>query len=157
MTPLDDPAAGVMITGLLANPVTTSPINWIEFQFFNTQSNASLNTDFFIKSMSILAAPSAVPGDYSRNGIVDAADYVLWRDRLGQNFLLQNEVAGVTPGMVTIEDYTAWKARFGKTSGTGAVTDSSFAMVPEASTLAHLVAALALSCAAAFGRLRINR
>ena len=119
MTPLDNPMAAVVTNGSLSNPATTTPIDWIEFQFFNTPSTAGSDTDFFIKSMQILAAPPAVPGDYSRNGTVDAADYVVWRDRLGTNFQLFNEVSGVTPGMVTAEDYTAWKTRFGRTSGAG--------------------------------------
>ena len=29
------------------------------------------------------ATPVGVPGDYNSNGIVDAADYVFWRERLG--------------------------------------------------------------------------
>ena len=30
-------------------------------------------------------------GDYNDNGIVDAADYTVWRDHLGQSFALSNE------------------------------------------------------------------
>jgi hypothetical protein len=51
--------------------------------------------------------------DYNSNGVVDAADYVIWRKNLGNNFQLANEVANVTPGMVTQEDFIEWKARFG--------------------------------------------
>ena len=65
------------------------------------------------------ATPIGVPGDYNSNGIVDAADYVFWRERLGQSTTLPNEVSGVTPGSVTNEDYGAWRARFGRTSGSG--------------------------------------
>jgi hypothetical protein len=56
----------------------------------------------------------AVAGDYNGNGVVDAADYVVWRN----GGPLQNEVA--TLGSVTPEDYTAWRARFGNTAGSGA-------------------------------------
>ena len=66
------------------------------------------------------ATPVGVPGDYNSNGIVDAADYVFWRERLGSSTTLPNEVSGVTPGSVTNEDYGAWRARFGRTSGSGA-------------------------------------
>lgn len=52
-------------------------------------------------------------GDYNDNGYVDGADYVVWRDHLGTSFQLTNEVQGITPGMVTPEDYTEWRARFG--------------------------------------------
>ena len=59
-----------------------------------------------------------VPGDYNDNGVVDAADYVLWR----KGGPLQFEVD--TPGTVNAADYTAWRARFGKTTagaGSGSV------------------------------------
>jgi hypothetical protein len=68
-----------------------------------------------------------VAGDYNGNGLVDAADYTVWRDQLGQSIALPNE--SVTPGIVTLEDYDDWKARFGDTtalSGTlsrGAVSE----------------------------------
>ncbi|HEY4232122.1 MAG TPA: alpha-L-arabinofuranosidase C-terminal domain-containing protein [Lacipirellulaceae bacterium] len=62
-----------------------------------------------------------LPGDYNSDGIVDAADYSVWRDHFGQTFQLPNEVTGTTPGTVTAEDYDAWKAHFGNTlSGSGA-------------------------------------
>lgn len=67
--------------------------------------------------------PAGVQGDYNNNGVVDAADYVLWRE----GGPIQNEVTGVTPGTVTPEDYDAWRARFGNTSGSG----SAAAAVPE--------------------------
>jgi hypothetical protein len=60
--------------------------------------------------------PQGVPGDYNNNGIVDGADYVVWRK--GTN-PLPNEVTGVTPGSNTPEDYDAWRAKFGNTSGSG--------------------------------------
>jgi hypothetical protein len=58
-----------------------------------------------------------VIGDYNRNGAVDAADYTVWRNRLGEQFTLPNEDPMVTPGQVTPEDYDAWKANFGMTCG----------------------------------------
>lgn len=83
----------------------------------------------------------SVPGDYNDNGVVDAADYVVWRDRFGQNYVLPNEVPGVTPGVVTADDYEAWKARFGNSlSGSGASSS-----VPESSTFAVVLSA-AVGC-----------
>lgn len=73
-----------------------------------------------------------VPGDYNNNGLVDAADYVIWRKTNGTATQLQNEVSGVTPGQVTQEDYDAWRARFGNTSGSGGgALDGSGGSVPE--------------------------
>jgi hypothetical protein len=80
----------------------------------------------------------AIAGDYNDNGTVDAADYVLWRKLLGTNTQLENEGNGVTPGMVTQEDYNTWRANFGKTPGAGTV----LASVPEPA--AGIFAALAV-------------
>jgi alpha-L-arabinofuranosidase/glucose/arabinose dehydrogenase len=69
--------------------------------------------------------PPPLPGDYSDNGVVDAADYTVWRNHLNSTFQLPNEVAGVSDGMVTLADYDAWKQRFGNVlggSGAGAGT-----------------------------------
>jgi hypothetical protein len=70
--------------------------------------------------------PVGVPGDYNGNLVVDAADYVLWRN----GGPLQNEVDA--PGTINAADYSAWLARFGNTSGSGAGLGS--AAVPEPST-----------------------
>jgi fibronectin-binding autotransporter adhesin len=74
-----------------------------------------------------LAGPMGVAGDYNQNGIVDAADYVFWRNNLGAGSL-PNE-GGISPGMVDADDYNFWRSRFGATSGAGAGLGSS--NVPE--------------------------
>jgi hypothetical protein len=51
-------------------------------------------------------APGGPTGDYNNNGVVDAADYVLWR----KGGTLQNDP---TPG-VQPADYDVWRANFGK-------------------------------------------
>jgi hypothetical protein len=61
-------------------------------------------------------------GDYNDDGIVNAADYTVWRDNLGTSNDLPNEDPAVTPGEVTPEDYEVWKLHFGETcSELGAV------------------------------------
>ena len=68
-----------------------------------------------------------VPGDFNNNGVVDAADYVLWR----KGGPLQNEVD--TPGTVNAQDYTDWRARFGNPNpGSGSSLDAT--AVPEPAT-----------------------
>jgi hypothetical protein len=78
--------------------------------------------------------PTGVLGDYNNNGIVDAPDYVLWRN----GGPLQNDP---TPG-VQPADYDYWRARFGSISGSGS---SSFAVnVPEPSSVALALFGLAV-------------
>jgi hypothetical protein len=61
-----------------------------------------------------------VPGDLNNNGVVDSADYVVWRKNNG-----------------SLSDYNLWRANFGRTSGSGLGSEfgSPQAMVPEASGL----------------------
>ena len=77
------------------------------------------------------AAATAVSGDYNGNGVVDAADYTYWRDRLGQNSPLPNTNPADVDGVVTQAEYGYWKSRFGATSGSGAIAP---AAVPEPAT-----------------------
>src|SRR4029077_10202413 len=65
---------------------------------------------------SLIPAAPNVPGDYNSNHIVDAADYTVWRDHLGQAFTLPNRDS-TNSGNVNQQDYTFWKGRFGAISG----------------------------------------
>jgi len=70
-------------------------------------------------------------GDYNGNGIVDAADYAIWRKGLGTTY--------------TQNDYNVWRAHFGQTSGSGAALGE-FATrpVPEPGAFALLLAVSAM-------------
>lgn len=92
-----------------------------------------------------------VPGDYNNNGIVDAADYTVWRDNLGANIGLANETA--TLGLVTQEDYDVWKTNFGSVIGSGSALDQG-AGVPEPATWLLTLACLGAAMAISAGRSR---
>ncbi|QDT67496.1 hypothetical protein MalM25_03950 [Planctomycetes bacterium MalM25] len=52
-------------------------------------------------------------GDYNNNGVVDAADYTVWSDQVGQPFgALLNDPSGLPIGAV---QYNAWAANYGMT------------------------------------------
>jgi len=87
-------------------------------------------------------AVPALSGDYNSDGIVDAADYTVWRDHLGQAFDLPGENPDAdTPGMVDAEDFMFWKSQFGQSSGSGSVASVN-ATVPEPTTLVLLMMAV---------------
>jgi autotransporter-associated beta strand protein len=68
------------------------------------------------------------PGDYNNDYVVNAADYAVWRNLLGQSVALPNEGEDVTPGQVTEEDYVFWRENFGDSSiqqGASAVVEGS--------------------------------
>jgi hypothetical protein len=64
-----------------------------------------------------------ITGDYNHNGVVDAADYTVWRDTLGQAGagLAADGTGpgGVPDGVVNQLDYDFWKANFGQHDGSG--------------------------------------
>jgi hypothetical protein len=59
--------------------------------------------------------PAAEPsGDYNGDGTVNAADYTLWRDTLGQSVANPGDGAdGDLSSLIDAPDYDHWKARFG--------------------------------------------
>ncbi len=81
-------------------------------------------------------------GDYNGNGVVDAADYVVWRKTFNQSVSPAGSGAdGNQSGTIEDGDYTYWRARFGNSaSGLG-----SGASVPEPSTLANLLFVVGLA------------
>ena len=72
-----------------------------------------------------LAALPALPGDYNGNGVVDAADYTVWRDTLGD-----------------LPSYNFWKSHFGQTAGSPAAPNWPTRAVPEPASLALCVSSL---------------
>jgi probable HAF family extracellular repeat protein len=78
-----------------------------------------------------LLTPNPLPGDYNGNGVVDAADYVVWRK------------SGGTPIA-----YDAWRGHFGQTAGSGAALPSAeplWAPVPEPAASTMLLIGFLLS------------
>ena len=74
-----------------------------------------------------------LPGDYNQDGAVDAADYVLWRDTLGQ------QAAGLAAdgnnnGSVDAADYDVWRANFGRSESAAASNLGNDATVAEPHT-----------------------
>lgn len=68
-----------------------------------------------------------VPGDYNGNGTVDAADYAVWRNTVGQNGA---GLAADGDGNQTVDsgDYDFWRSRFGQA---GVSSGGLAAAVPE--------------------------
>jgi hypothetical protein len=94
-----------------------------------------------------------VMGDYNGNGIVDAADYTVWRDTLGAAVPNGTGADGDNDGIVDEGDYTVWKANFGSGgTGTGAVS-----AVPEPASAGLLTLAWLLLCTQVRRRRRLER
>jgi autotransporter-associated beta strand protein len=66
----------------------------------------------------------ALAGDYNFNGRVDAADYTLWRNALGESGI-GLAADGNGDRQVNAADYAVWKTHFGEAVGSGAGGSSS--------------------------------
>jgi hypothetical protein len=62
-------------------------------------------------------------GDYNLNYVVDAADYTVWRNSLGQ-IGAGLAADGDASGTIDAGDYDVWKMHFGQTAGDGARAQS---------------------------------
>jgi hypothetical protein len=60
--------------------------------------------------------PPFLPGDFNLNGIVDTADYVVWRDDVSQTMVAQRSADANGDGIVDDADYQVWRRNFGRTS-----------------------------------------
>ena len=74
-----------------------------------------------------------LPGDYNRDGMVNAADYIVWRDTFGSNNNLAAD--NDSSGLIDAQDYESWKANYGRPSGSASATFSPVHGVPEPSAL----------------------
>jgi hypothetical protein len=77
-----------------------------------------------------------LPGDYNRDGLVDAADYTVWRNSFGQTGNVPAD--GNEDNIVDDKDYTLWKSHYGLAESNGS---ASLARVPEPTTLALILLA----------------
>jgi hypothetical protein len=75
------------------------------------------NLRFYRSNISVL-----ISGDFNENGVVDAADYTVWRNGLGTRY--------------TQADYEFWRANFGKSNGGNA----SLSATPEPTTFVCAIA-----------------
>lgn len=95
----------------------------------------SWNTSQLYTTGVLSVVGAGLAGDYNNNGVVDAADYVLWREN-------PSGYGGSPAG------YNTWRANFGQTAGSGAGSslDASSTAVPEpAGSVSLLFAAFLLS------------
>lgn len=83
---------------------------------FNVDGTLAFALDFTDGTSGIFTASLAATllGDYSGNGVVDAADYTVWADNFGSMTLLSADGNG--NGVIDAADYTVWADNFGSIS-----------------------------------------
>lgn len=65
--------------------------------------------------LDILRASTTLPGDYNLDSIVDAADFTVWRESLGNVVIPFRSADGNGDGAITTGDYEVWRTNFGQT------------------------------------------
>ena len=80
-----------------------------------------LNLSSSLTSTQLDSLFAVLQGDYNGDGIVDAADYTVWRDSLGSTTALAAD--GDNNHVIDQADYDIWKTNFGKTSGGAAALE----------------------------------
>jgi alpha-amylase len=97
-----------------------------------------LNVDGTVNALDaeafVIELVRSVPGDFNVDGVVDASDYTVWRDRLGQveNGLVAD---GDFDGDVDNDDYLVWKSAFGFARAPLTAGAAAASAVPEPTTL----------------------
>jgi hypothetical protein len=99
--------------------------------FFSTTNNPGDN-DYKLTSL-VVADPPGVHGDFNSNGVVDGADYVVWRNSMGSFTDLRADANGSLH--IDQADYIHWRNAFGNTSGSG----TGQAAIPEPATMVLLI------------------
>jgi hypothetical protein len=95
----------------------------------------------YISDSGHIYALPGLAGDYNQDGIVDAADYTVWRDTLSSTTNLTADGNG--NGLIDTGDYDVWKMHFGQTAGSGS---GGAAGVPEPSGLWMLIIGILTMC-----------
>jgi len=127
---VDNTGVGVAV-GSLGSNAYSEGARWraIYNQFLDRWEQFAFRNEDLVFSLG--AKLPSLPGDFNQNNAVDAADYVVWRDKLGGSEALPNDDSeGVGP-----DDYDRWKAEFGMTAGGGS-GENSLSTVPEPTALA---------------------
>ena len=144
-TALNDTLSLLTRTGLLE--VDHAGV-WQAFDLVATQTSGS---DYFASGaeirLTMLNPPEALPGDFNQDGVVDLADYTVWRNHLGaaESVLPAGTTDG--SGLVDAGDYATWKSHFGASLAGNEFTAP--LAVPEPTAAATLVLALGLLAAGA--------
>jgi len=148
------------IVTLAGNVIPTDGVHSVTdanlFGLANFVAGVNSPTNFAGQSGSINIPPPIVPtGDYNGDLVVNAADYTVWRNTLGQSVANFGEGAdGDADGMIDDGDYDFWKQQFGTVVSPGAGA-SAVQLVPEPATLGILLSGLlAHCCLAAWQRYR---
>ena len=105
-SPVPGSLSGAFTSMLL--PTLTAGLTW------NT-------SQLYVTGIISVSGSAAVVGDYNFDGVVDAADYAIWRATLGSTADLRanGDNTGTSAGKIDQADFNVWKVNFGMHAGSG--------------------------------------
>ena len=148
--PLNDPnwaTAALFASGTFAAGVTPSFDPGSSGQTFQSLGSSTVIGNIVPATLTTSTRIYTASADYNHNGIVDGADYVIWRNYKNVSVPNGTFADGNGDGIVNQADYDLWRSRFGAASGSGSGGILSTGAVPEPSMLVLVAigATLALS------------
>lgn len=112
-------------SGLLNGAIDASSVGEFSATYELVLSGEDLPGDqtqsLFLTLLAEIESPG-LPGDFNADGIVDAVDYVVWRDAEGTAADLGGN--GVDDGVVDDLDYALWRDHFGQIAGAASAGDA---------------------------------
>lgn len=101
-------------------------------------------TDFEVGDLTLVEEPVS-SGDYNGDGVVDLADYTVWRNTLGStsNLAANGNDSGTSMNVIDAADYLVWKNNFGSEVELGTITAGTQS-VPEPGTCLGALSCLGL-------------
>jgi hypothetical protein len=136
------PTAGVQALQFINNETALSTSNNLDYAL---TAGAAVFTNNAGDNFTVTIPPSpTTPGDFNDDGIVDAADYVVWKKTEGTDFDLggNGDETGGSANVVDMADYSLWVANFGEmAAGSGGGTP-----VPEPGLGVFAVVSMLMCC-----------
>jgi hypothetical protein len=97
---------------------------------------------YYVPSCAPVPIPASVgvPGDYNDDGVVNGADYLVWRMNVGTENILANDPIG---GTIGTNHYNMWREHFGDGVGSDTLANEP-APVPEPVSFVNLLGSLSI-------------
>jgi hypothetical protein len=105
--------------------------------YFNKSGGLAFPLTVYIDNIRVGMTMAGIEGDYNNDGVVNTADYVMWR-KLNDSGVETGLANDPTPDVIDSTDYDTWVRNFGSGGGTG----GGGVAVPEPASTACLVVAL---------------
>jgi Dockerin type I domain len=102
---------------------------------FNWFNQATVPASQSLRLVAISNARVIDPGDFNDDGLVNAADYTVWRNSFGSTVERGYFADGDGNGMIDEADYAVWKLNFGRDYTLAGGGVASLGLVPEPSAL----------------------